>query len=119
MLSIELHNLIMQGFHGVGEEEHRIMNTFEVSLDVKFEDKGADFDCLDDTISYADLYEIIRDKMQLSGYLLEKICQGIIQGIKAQFPFVREIRVSVYKLHAPIEHFEGKVGVSMHREFYD
>jgi 7,8-dihydroneopterin aldolase/epimerase/oxygenase len=109
----------MQGFHGVSAEEHRLMNTFEVNLDVKFEEKGSDFDRLEDTISYSDLYDIVREKMQIPGFLLEKICQGIIQKTREQFPFVREIRVSVYKLRPPIEHFEGKVGVSMHREFYD
>jgi len=48
---------------------------------------------------------------------LEKICQGIILNIKHQHPSVSEIKISIFKLQAPIEHFVGKVGVTMHRSF--
>jgi 7,8-dihydroneopterin aldolase/epimerase/oxygenase len=117
MITVELHNVIMYGFHGVYEEERKILNTFEVNLDVKFEEKVSVFDRLEDTISYADLYDIVRQKMEIPGFLLEKICQDIIQKIKDQFPVVLQVDISIYKLQPPIEHFQGKVGVSMVRRF--
>jgi 7,8-dihydroneopterin aldolase/epimerase/oxygenase len=119
MVSIVLHNLIMYGFHGIHEEERKILGTFEVNLDVKYDDNQRKFDQLEDTISYVDLFEIVKQKIELPGFLLEKICQGIIHKIKDQFPFVKEVTVSIYKLQAPIEHFQGKVGVAMQQRFDD
>jgi|SRR6516162_3097837 dihydroneopterin aldolase len=119
MVTIELHNLIMHGHHGIHEEEQEVMNTFEVNLDVKYDEKKSGFERIEDTISYVDLYEIVRQKIQVPGPLLEKICQGIIRKIRHQYPMVREISISIHKLQAPIENFQGKVGVSMRRKFDD
>jgi dihydroneopterin aldolase len=119
MVTVELRNLIMHGHHGIYEEEKKVMNTFEVNLDVKYDEKKSDFDSIDDTISYVDLYSIVKQKIQVPVFLLEKICQGIIRKIKHQYPSVREINISIYKIQAPIENFQGKVGVTMRRKFDD
>ncbi|MBS1597764.1 MAG: dihydroneopterin aldolase [Bacteroidetes bacterium] len=119
MITVELHNLIIHGYHGVFEEEKKVMNTFEVNLSVKFEERKSDFQRLDDTISYVDLYEIVKQKTQVPALLLEKLCQGIIRKIKHQYPIVKEVVISIYKLQAPIENFQGKVGVTMRKKFDD
>jgi len=119
MITIELNQLIFHGYHGLHEEEKKVMNTFEVNLSVKYDEKKSDFNNIDDTISYVDLYEIVKQKIQVPVLLLEKICQGIIRKIKHQYPFVREVNISIYKLQAPIENFQGKVGVSMRKKFDD
>ena len=93
------------------------MNTFEVNLDVTYNEKKAEFERIEDTISYVDLYEIVKQKIQVPVFLLEKICQEIILKIKHQYPFVARISVSIYKMQAPIENFQGKVGVTMRRKF--
>ncbi|HTS46144.1 MAG TPA: dihydroneopterin aldolase [Puia sp.] len=119
MITIELNQLIFHGYHGLHEEEKKVMNTFEVNLSVKYDEKKSDFNNIEDTISYVDLYEIVKQKIQVPVLLLEKICQGIIRKIKHQYPFVREVNISIYKLQAPIENFQGKVGVSMRKKFDD
>ncbi len=119
MITVELQNLILHGYHGVFEEEKKVMNTFEVSLSVKYDEKKSDFNSLEDTISYVDLYEIVKQKIKVPVFLLEKLCQGIIRKIKHQYPSVREVNISIYKLQAPIENFQGKVGVTMRKKFDD
>jgi len=119
MITIKLNQLIFHGYHGLHEEEKKVMNTFEVNLSVKYDEKKSDFNNIEDTISYVDLYEIVKQKIQVPVLLLEKICQGIIRKIKHQYPFVREVNISIYKLQAPIENFQGKVGVSMRKKFDD
>lgn len=119
MVTVELRNLIMHGHHGIYEEEKKVMNTFEVNLDVKYDEKKSDFDSINDTISYVDLYEIVKGKIKVPVFLLEKICQGIIRKIKHQYPSVKEISITIYKIQAPIENFQGKVGVTMRRKFDD
>lgn len=119
MITVELHNLILHGYHGIFEEEKKVMNTFEVNLTVRYDEKKSNFNKLEDTISYVDLYDIVKQKIQVPAFLLEKICQGIIQKIKHQYPVVREIVISIYKMQAPIENFQGKVGVTMRKKFDD
>jgi len=49
--------------------------------------------------------------------LLEKIADEIIGRIKAQYPFIREVIISIYKLQAPIGNFQGKAGMTLHKKF--
>ena len=43
MVKVELNNLIMQGHHGVYEEERKLANTFEINLSVAYNEKGLAF----------------------------------------------------------------------------
>ncbi|HVY75058.1 MAG TPA: dihydroneopterin aldolase [Puia sp.] len=119
MLTIELQQLIFHAHHGIYEEERRVMNTFEVNLSVSFPEKSTAYEGTEDTISYVSLYHIVEQKIGNPAFLLEKICQEIILRIKKQYPVVREIKISIFKLQAPIEHFAGRAGVTMHKRFDD
>jgi 7,8-dihydroneopterin aldolase/epimerase/oxygenase len=119
MITIELQNLLFHEHHGIYEEERRVMNSFEVNLQVSYPDTIPVFEKISDTISYVNLFRIVQEKMTEPVFLLEKICQGIILNIKHQYPAVSDIKISIYKLKAPIDHFVGKVGVTMQRSFKD
>lgn len=117
MITVELQHMIFYEHHGIYEEERRVMNSFEVNLSVSYQETSTTYEKIADTVSYVNLFKIVQEKMKDPVFLLEKICQGIILNIKHQYPAVSEVRVSVYKLQAPIEHFVGKVGVTMQRSF--
>jgi dihydroneopterin aldolase len=119
MITIELQDLKFYEHHGIYEEERKVMNAFEVNLCVSYEENIPVFEKISDTISYVNLFRIVQEKMKEPVFLLEKICLGIILSIKHQYPAGSEIRISIFKLQAPIEHFVGKVGVTMHRSFKD
>lgn len=119
MVTVELRNVIMHGHHGVYVEEQEVMNTFEVNLDVSYEESDLKFNEVGDTISYVALFDIVQERIQVPVFLLEKICGETITKIKTKFPQVRAIQMSIYKLQAPIENFQGKVGVTMQRHFAD
>ena len=119
MVTIHLHNLKMYAHHGVYEEEERIGANYELNLDVKFDEENAKFERLEDTINYEELYGIVKKKMMAATPLLEIVCEGIIRKIKHEYAGVREITISIYKLEAPIENFQGKVGVTMRKKFDD
>jgi len=55
MLTIQLHNLIFFAHHGIHEEERLTANTFEVNLDVMYDEKQNTFESIDDTINYVSL----------------------------------------------------------------
>ena len=51
--------------------------------------------------------------------LEEKIADEIIVKIREQYPFIREVILSIYKLQAPIGNFQGKAGMTLHKKFSD
>ena len=117
MLTVELQNLVFQAHHGVYHEEKKVMNQFEVNLLVRYEEGATDFSSVKDVVSYVHLYDIVKEKIQVPVFLLEKICQSIILEISGQYPYVKEISISIYKLRAPIQNFVGKAGVTMQKFF--
>jgi dihydroneopterin aldolase len=119
MITIHLHNVIIFAHHGIYEEEKVKGNTFEINLDVVYDDKESSFENIQHTISYEDLYIIVKNQMQTATPLLEKVCLRIINKIKMEHPLIKEVSITMYKLHAPIEGFNGKAGVTISKKFDD
>ena len=119
MITIQLRDVELHANHGVYEGEDKIGSNYIISLDVSYEEKDSAFDDINATINYVDLYSIVKNRMQVTTGLLEKICDSIIRHIKHQYAYVYEVNLSIYKLQAPIKDFQGKVGVSMRKRFDD
>ena len=119
MVTVHLHNLVMQAYHGVYQEEHKTGNNYEVNLDVTYKERDHKFERLQDTVNYEDLFTIVKKRMQAPEELLEKVCDGIIRKIKHEYPEVKEVSISIYKLQPPIENMQVKVGVSIRKTFDD
>lgn len=119
MICIQLVDVQLYAYHGVFEGEEKAGNPYVVNLRVYFDEKNKDFDDLNETINYEDLYHIVKQRMQIPTGLLEKICVGIIRHIKHQYPFVKEVDLSIQKLQPPLHEYQGNVGVSMNRKFND
>lgn len=117
MIFIELQQLRFHAFHGLYEGEKKTGGPFEVSVKVGYEERISSFDRLDDTINYEEIFSIVKQHMQVATPLLEKVAQNILNKIKQRFPFTKEITISLYKLEAPIQNFEGRVGVTITRSF--
>src|SRR5258708_17668377 len=54
------HNLIFSGRHGVFKEELATGNTFEVNLDVSYDESGRPFTGLDSIVNYDIIFDIIK-----------------------------------------------------------
>lgn len=117
MVTVQLHKLIFSGRHGVFKEELATGNTFEVNLDVLYDEITHPFGGLDSIVNYVNLFSIIKERMHQPSPLLEKIADEIIRKIRDQYPFVLEVIISIYKLQAPIGNFQGKAGVTLHKKF--
>jgi dihydroneopterin aldolase len=119
MVTVQLHNLIFSGRHGVFKEELATGNTFEVNMDVLYDETDRPFEGLDSIVNYVLLFDIIKTRMQQPSPLLEKIADEIIVKIRECYPFIREVILSIYKLQAPIGNFQGKAGMTLHKKFSD
>jgi 7,8-dihydroneopterin aldolase/epimerase/oxygenase len=114
--TIQLHNLRFFANHGLYAGEDVLGNEFEVSAQLKLARNDKDELELDDTINYAKVYEIIRSKMQQRFGLLENLAIAIADDLQVAFPHCRSIRLDIKKLHPPIAHFKGSVGISYKRK---
>lgn len=117
MITVRLHNLIFSGNHGVFKEELATGNTFEVHLDVSYDEQKRSFESLETIVNYVNLFGIIKQRMHQPSPLLEKIADEIIVRIKEQYPFISEATLSIYKLQAPIGNFQGKAGITLNKKF--
>lgn len=119
MITIELRDIRIFAHHGIYEGEPKIGNEYLVNLSVSYNEGKSNFDSLQGTINYEELYDIVKQRMHINTPLLERICESVIRKIKHQYPFITEVHFSIYKLQAAIQHLEGKVGVTMHKKFND
>jgi dihydroneopterin aldolase len=117
MVTVQLHKLIFSGRHGVFKEELATGNTFEVNLDVLYDETQRPFAGLDSIVNYVILFEIVKERMGQPSPLLEKIAEEIISKIREHYPFITEVILSIYKLQAPIGNFQGKAGMTLHKKF--
>src|SRR5258708_6945227 len=117
MVTVQLHNLLFSGNNGVFKEELATGNTFEVHLDVLYDEQYRPFESLETIVNYVTLFAIVKERMHQPSPLLKKIADEIIGKIKEQYPFLRKVILSIYKLQAPIGNFQGKAGMTLHKKF--
>lgn len=101
--SIELHNIHIYAHHGVLEQERSVGAHFTLDVTLIISDCSCAFtDDINGTVSYADLYELIRKEMQTPSKLLEHVCQRIINKIFVSFPTVKRATITLCKDTPPM-----------------
>ena len=111
---IQLKNLRFYSYHGVLEHERRNGNLFIVNLTVTIPfNEGIDNDELESTISYEDLFTIVREEMATPGKLLEKVALNIRDSIKEKFSQIERGTIEIEKVHAPIKEMLGSAAVTL------
>ncbi len=111
-MEIELKKLIIFGFHGLHKGEEIVGGKFEINLLARYKPTATIIKNIEDTIDYTQLLEIVKQRMKKPVHLLESLATEIASEIIAKFSIVSEVVITIYKLHPPIENFEGSVGVS-------
>ena len=118
-ITVSLDDCRFYARHGVFAQERRAGNEFVVAIRVDYvweHQKGDEpSDDLADTISYADLYEIVKQEMERPRQLLETVASTIADRIAEQFRTVKELRVRIRKITPPIEGINGSASVELKR----
>ena len=117
LMTIELKELHFQAFHGLYPEERKTGNEFRVAVEVDYLPPDDVITHIDDTLNYASLYVIVERAMHKPVDLLETLVMQITDSIHTNFPQANRIKISVHKLHPPIEGFTGEVGVVYEKKF--
>jgi len=100
---ITIHDVRLHACHGVMEQERKVGADYLVTLRVGFDVSRAMMtDNVSDTISYAELYELLLDEMHQPSALLEHVAGRIGRCVMEHFPRVSSVYVNVCKLNPPM-----------------
>ncbi|SEN09281.1 dihydroneopterin aldolase [bacterium A37T11] len=94
-------------YHGYYPEEQVLGNEFLVSvtahmaLSPNLPNASEIEEQLDDTINYAQLYEISKTAMSIPRKLLETVASDILLRVRNSYPQANEISISIRKTHPP------------------
>lgn len=112
---IRLDRLHFFARHGVFEEEQRIGNEFLVTLSVRIPyEEGVWVDKPSSTISYADLFEIVKEEMECPRKLLETVALKIVHKIFNEYSS-RTLHgyVTIEKVRPPVPEMLGSASVTL------
>lgn len=111
---IFLKDLRFYAYHGVAPQETAIGNEFTVNLRLKADlFRAAGTDEVEDTVSYADVYEAVKAEMEIPSKLLEHVCGRIVKRLFEDFPAIEEIEITLSKRNPPMGADIGGAGVEM------
>ena len=112
---IHLKGVRLYAYHGVDPQETAIGAYFLVDLKLKTDfSHASQTDDLSGTVSYADIYQVIKNEMQVPSQLLEHVCQRMAQRIFNDFPTIEELDIKLFKENPPMGAQAERVGVEMH-----
>ena len=101
--SIELKNMQFFAYHGVLEHETLHGNNFSVTL--RFWANLLDACMSDDvakTISYADVYDLVKQEMNIPSKIIEHVAYRILKRVEEAFPAMERVEVEVAKMNPPV-----------------
>ena len=116
-------NLEVFANHGLFEEENRLGQKFIFDIECEFNYKKAMFsDEMTDSISYADIAEVVVKTATTNTYnLRERLAGEILKNIFTEFSQIENIKLKINKPGAPIKYHFEKCGVEVklsREEFY-
>ena len=114
-MHIHMKGLQFYAYHGVLPQERETGSYFYINLSIKTDfSQASQTDHLEGTISYADIYEAVKDEMSTSSSLLEHVCERISKRLFNDFPTIEEINIELNKENPPMGACVKSVGVSAH-----
>ena len=101
---IELEGMEFKAYHGCLEQEKVRGNSFVVDFRGELDlAAAAESDNLNDTLNYADIYEIVAYEMSIPSELLENVAGRIVKEIEKRFPELKAFSIRVSKKRPPVE----------------
>lgn len=111
---IFLENVRFYAYHGVAPQETLVGNEFIINLSLKVDfGKAATTDEVADTVSYADVYAVLKEEMANPSKLLEHVCRRIVQRLFHDFRDIEEVSIRLAKRTPPMGADIDSAGVEM------
>ncbi len=118
MSKIYLEDVKIYAYHGVLPEENIIGTYYILNLEIHTDLWiAAESDDLNDTISYAEINEIIHDEMKINSKLLEHVAGRIITKIREKFDQVSYIKLKITKTSPPMKGEMKGASIELEKSF--
>lgn len=89
--------------HGCFEQERAIGTNFRVDLRFETDTRRAEqSDNIEDTVSYLDVYQVVKREMAVPSNLLEHVARRICNAVLAEFQQIDRVTATVHKLNPPL-----------------
>lgn len=112
---IYLNEVRFHAFHGVMPQERTVGSDFLVSVRIGYDyAKAMQTDKVDDTLNYAEVYQLVKQEMERPSSLLEHVAGRIADTLVWHFPMVKSIDLSLTKLNPPMGADCKGAGVELH-----
>ena len=90
---IHLKDIRLKGYHGVLPQEKVVGNDYIINLSIAIDlSKAIESDNLNDTISYAEVFDIVKKTMQVKCDLIEKVAGNIAKELFKAFENIKELK---------------------------
>lgn len=100
---IILKDLRFYAYHGVGAQETQVGNEFVLDLRLRMDwTRAIRSDDVNDTLSYAEVYEAVKDEMARPSRLLEHVAGRIARRLFQDFSSLEEIELKLVKRNPPM-----------------
>lgn len=110
---IQLRDVMIQSNHGVLPEERVCGNQYRVNVRIRISADAfnADEDNISNTVSYAEVYELLVEVMSHPANLLESVAVKFASEVRRKWPFVKSGDIEIVKIVPPIPGMIGEAGV--------
>lgn len=112
-MRIQLDDLRFHSYHGVMPQERRVGNEFRVDISVVIPVTGAmQRDELSGTLSYADIFDVVRCGMEQPSDLLEHVALRIAGDVSRRWKILSG-EITIRKMAPPIPGMTGTAAVTL------
>lgn len=102
-------------YHGVAPQENLIGNEYVIDLKLKVDiSRASRTDDVTDTVSYADVLELVKVEMNIPSKLLEHVGGRIAEKLFEAFPAIEEIELRLSKRNPPMGADIDVAGIELH-----
>lgn len=112
---ILLQGLQYHAFIGVGEQEQVVGNDYVLDLRLGYPFAAAmESDIVDDTLNYADVFNVVSEVMKQPSKLLEAAAGKIVKELCARYKRLESIDLKLVKRNPPMGADCDSTGVELH-----
>jgi len=112
---IYIDDVRFRAYHGVLPQERSVGADFLLSLRVGYPlERAMESDSVEDTLNYAELYELARREIAVSSCLLEHVAGRIAKAICSRWPEVTSVDLRLSKKNPPMGGDLSGAGVEIH-----
>lgn len=113
IMTIQLNNIELYGYHGLYKEETILGNTFIINLKIEFIPVVHKINSIAETIDYVEVYSLVKERMQQPTPLLETIVEDIATSIFEKFSIAQKVEIEITKTKVFINTLNGNMSVSL------